>query len=273
MATLVSTSMSTVAHGFERDCGYPSAVVSGIVPDSRHLGTGGYHCSVEDLRLHGNQNDYSNTRVDDKNFNAKDAAAVDVTMSAADMIKNYKRVHAVWADHSDPRRKYVNCINTWDGSGDAVRLDFVANTAKYASPDHRWHVHAEMRRRYLEDPKAARAYLSILKGEAKAAWIAREEQPAGKPPVVVKPAPAKPVARHAPGFRMLQYVPGKAVLKGEDVAYVQRYIGAAKAGPADGTFGAKTKAATIWYQKLRGLSADGLVGPATWKSMGVKTSL
>jgi hypothetical protein len=84
-------------------------------------------------------------------------------------------VHAVWADHSDPRRKYVNAINGWDGSGDAIRLDFDKNVAEYASPDHKWHDHGELHRRYVRDPKAALAVVSIYRGESKAVWIAREE--------------------------------------------------------------------------------------------------
>jgi peptidoglycan hydrolase-like protein with peptidoglycan-binding domain len=67
--------------------------------------------------------------------------------------------------------------------------------------------------------------------------------------------------------------PGRPVLTGDDVAYVQRYIGAAKAGPADGVFGARTRTAVRWYQQIRRLSADGIVGKSTWTAMGVRNSL
>lgn len=281
MATLVSAQLRAIADAVVNKSGYSSAVLSGIVPDARHLDRGGYHCSVEDLRKYHNQDDYSNTRPDDRNFNVKYGAAVDVTLSTADMVKHYKRVHAVWKDKTDPRRKYLNCVNTWDGSGDAVRLDFVSGVAKYASPDHRWHFHAEVRRRYLLDPKAARAVISVFAGEGKATWIAREEKPAvaPKPPVVTGkiPAPVKPVLKppakvHERGSRVLQYVPGKKVMSGEDCAFVQRFIGSARAGTPDGVFGARTRAAVKWYQQLRGLKADGVVGVATFKAMGVKAS-
>lgn len=277
MATLVSVPMRAVADGFVDDCGYASAILSGIVPDGRHLANGGYHCSVEDLRQFHNQDDYSNSRTDDRNFNIQYGAALDVTMSAADMKRHYKRVHAVWKDMSDPRRKYLNCVNTWDGTGDAVRLDFVANVAKYASPDHKWHVHAEVRRRYLLDPKAARAVLSVFAGESKAAWIAREDPP----PVVVKPPvpsvkpPVKTPARpkvHNPGSRELSYTPGKTVLKGADVAFVQRFVGANWMGPADGVAGARFRSGLKKYQAMRGLKADGICGPASFKAMGVKAT-
>jgi hypothetical protein len=281
MATLVSPTLRSVADAVVGKSGLPSAVLSGIVPDSRHLDNGGYHCSVEDLKRYGNGGDYSNTRVDDKNFNVKYGAAFDVTMSTADMKKAHKRIYAVWKDRSDPRRKYVNAVNCWDGSGDAVRLDFKKNTVGYASPDHTWHTHNDMPRRYLLDPKAARAWISMYAGEGKATWIAREEKPPTKPtesapvkkPVATKPA-TKPAAKvFKPGSRVLQYVPGKAVLSGEDVAYAQRYIGAKKAGPANGRAGARFRAAVRWYQDMRGLKADGVVGGKTWAAMGIKTNL
>lgn len=270
MGTVASAALRAVADGFVKHAGYASAVLSGLVPNSRHLSTGGYHCSVNDLRAHGNGNDYSNTRGDDKNFNPGNCSAYDVSLSKADMIRNYKRVYAVWKDTSDPRRKYINCINTWPGTGDAVRIDFAANKIGHASDDHKWHVHGEMRRRYNNDAKAARAHVSMHAGESKAAWIAREGGAQPKPVPVPAPAPA---AKHAPGSRTLQYAPGKTVLSGDDVAYAQRYIGSAKAGPADGVFGAKTRAAVIWYQRKRQLAADGQVGHKTWAAMGVKNNL
>lgn len=171
MTTLVSDPIAYVAHEWEDSCGYDSAVLSGIKPDAAHLDRGGYHCSIEDLIAHGNGGDYSNTRPDDKGFNPKYGAAIDMSMSSSDMIKCHNRVRAVWADRTDPRRIYMNAINTWDGSGDAVRLDFYANTERVASADHKWHNHGEMRRRYLLDWTAARAMVSALKGETKEQWI------------------------------------------------------------------------------------------------------
>jgi len=282
MATLVSPQLRSVADAVVKKVGLSSAVLSGIVPDKRHLDNGGYHCSVEDLRRYGNGADYSNVRADDKNFNSKYGAAFDVTMSTADMKKAHKRIYAVWKDRTDPRRKYINAVNCWDGSGDAVRLDFKKNTAGYATDDHKWHTHNDWPRRYLLDPKAARAWISMYAGEGKATWIAREEKPPAKP--ATKPTesatvkPAKPAVRpapkvHKPGSRVLQYVPGKAVLSGEDVAYVQRYIGPARAGAANGRAGAQFRAAVIWYQRMRGLKADGVVGSKTWAAMGIKSNL
>lgn len=270
MATLASPPLRTAADDVVKRAGYSSAVLSGLLPDSRHLGSGGYHCSVEDLRLHGNAGDYSNVRPDDKNFNIKYGAAYDISMSKSDMIRNYKRVYAVFRDKTDPRRKYINAINTWPGVGDPVRLDFVTGKIGRASIDHTWHMHGELRRRWAADAKAARAHHSVHAGETKAAWIAREES--GRPGAAVKAPPAKPVPKHAPGSRVLRYIPG-GVLRGDDVTYVQRYIGPVQAGPADGVFGARTKAAVQWYQRRHRLPADGIVGRQTFTAMGVKNSL
>lgn len=48
---------------------------------------------------------------------------------------------------------------------------------------------------------------------------------------------------------------------GPDVALVQRYLAIA---PADGVYGPVTEAAVRRYQSRQGLTADGIVGPATW---------
>lgn len=200
MTTLVSPQIEWMADQYVHHCGFASAVLSGIQPDPRHLDRGGYHCSVEDLRAHGNADDYSNTRPDDHNFNIKYGAAVDVSMSPADMRLHYQRIHAVWADMSDPRRKYFNAVNTWDGSGDAVRLDFVRNTAGYASPDHKWHVHDETRRRYLLDPVAARAKVSVWRGDTKAMWLASLQQEDDMTPDEVRAAVKTEIAAALPAI-------------------------------------------------------------------------
>lgn len=171
MATEVSAQIQRIADQWEDDCGYPSAVLSGIRPDALHRS--GYHPSLNALRTFGvAATDYSNMRPDDKGFNPAYGAAIDMSCSPADMKRTHDRVRKVWADTSDPRRKYINAINTWDGDGDAVRLDFYAGTAKYASPDHKWHNHLEIRRRYLLDWTAARAVVSVLRGDTRQQWLA-----------------------------------------------------------------------------------------------------
>lgn len=71
---------------------------------------------------------------------------------------------------------------------------------------------------------------------------------------------------------------GVAVLrqgsKGDEVKEVQRRLknwGYYK-GSVDGVFGAGTKAAVIAFQKKNGLTADGVVGKATYKALGMTAS-
>jgi hypothetical protein len=165
MTTKATPTLVKTADGFENQ--YKSAIFSGIVADDNH--DGGYHESFED----NDPRNYSCTRVDDKPPRMTDkeaASAIDMSMNKADMITCFKRIHAVWSDHSDPRRKYFNAFNCWDGSGDAVRLDFVSNTASFATIDHTKHVHGECRRRYVNDPEMTRAWLSMTGGETKEDW-------------------------------------------------------------------------------------------------------
>jgi hypothetical protein len=90
-----------------------------------------------------------------------------------------------------------------------------------------------------------------------------------------KPAPAKPKPGVPPKTETFRKGarPGSRALRagtaGDDVRFVQRWIGSKWCGPADGYFGAATTAGVRHYQQMRGLAADGIVGPATWHDMRV----
>lgn len=179
-----------------------SAVMAGIVPDKRHLQQGGYHVCLYHLRTYGRLGDYSSTRTLDRPPKVTKAGegyscAYDIGMGKADMIRTHGAVRKVWLDKSDPRRRFVNAINCWDGAGDAVRYNFQSNTQTRATPDHKTHVHGDAPRVYMdpthkEHEKAARAHASILIGESKAAWVAREEpKPAVKPAATPATWPVK----------------------------------------------------------------------------------
>lgn len=88
-------------------------------------------------------------------------------------------------------------------------------------------------------------------------------------PAKPRPKP-KPVDKsvHEPGSRVLRATTPPMV--GSDVAFVQAFIGSARAGKADGVFGTTTERGVRWYQRMRGITADGVVGPATWRQMGVR---
>jgi len=81
----------------------------------------------------------------------------------------------------------------------------------------------------------------------------------------VQAAPAAPVAAPAGGGIQFNY-PGTPVglgTKGPSAALVQAVIGA----KADGDFGPKSVASLKAWQTANGLTADGSVGPVTWKKM------
>lgn len=184
--------------------GYTSAVLSGIVPDQAHLDNGGFHVSIDDLYRYGNDGDFSNRNPLDKSppvtpAGRRLAAAVDISMSKADMIRAHGRVRRVWLDRAfDTRAKYINAVNCWDGSGDAVRYNFVRGTAEKSSIDHTWHNHDEWVRAFVDyfrdagaAARAARAHVSMFLGQSHDAWLRQEKlgpyAPSAKPPVT--PAP------------------------------------------------------------------------------------
>jgi peptidoglycan hydrolase-like protein with peptidoglycan-binding domain len=92
--------------------------------------------------------------------------------------------------------------------------------------------------------------------------------PPPKPPTPTPPKPKPPVAKNAPGSRILQNQ--NPDLSGADVVFVQKFIGSKHAGSPDGRYGDKTAAGVRWYQGMRGIHVDGIVGPKTWAQMGVK---
>jgi len=168
MTTKAPQMLVDTAHRWEDM--FSSTVFAGIVGDLNH--PDGYHISFED-NPSGN---YSIVRPPDKppkmpSANDDEASAVDMSMNKTDMVTHYNRIIKVYNDHSDPRRKYFNAVNCWDGkSANAVRLDLYANTKSTATNDHKSHVHDEYPRMYCQDPMAGKAHLSVWSGESKEDW-------------------------------------------------------------------------------------------------------
>lgn len=162
MATLSTTSLNWLANEWEKV--YNTAVLSGIVGDLAHKARGGYHISRQDQP----STNYSVIRADDKPGNGPNdrASAIDMTMSTADIKTCHIRLRTSWKNRAnDPRWKYINAWNGWDGVGDAGRYDVVTGNMSTATADHKWHIHLEIRRKYVNDMNAMRAILSLLKGE------------------------------------------------------------------------------------------------------------
>lgn len=162
MATLSTTSLNWLANEWEKS--YKSAVLSGIVGDLAHKARGGYHISREDQP----KTNYSVIREDDKPGNGPNdrAAAIDMTMSTADIKTCHVRLRDLWKNRAkDPRWKYINAWNGWDGVGSAGRYDVITGNVSTATADHKWHIHLEIRRKYVNDMTAMKAILALLKGE------------------------------------------------------------------------------------------------------------
>lgn len=167
MATLATSSLNWLADEWEKV--YGSAVLSGIVGDLAHKARGGYHISRQDQP----KTNYSVIRTDDKPGNGPNdrAAAIDMTMSTSDMKKCHVRLREIWKNRArDPRMKYINAWNGWDGVGGAGRYDVVKGTTGTATADHKWHIHLEIRRKYVNDMVAMRAIISMIKGESLATY-------------------------------------------------------------------------------------------------------
>lgn len=108
------------------------------------------------------------------------------------------------------------------------------------------------------DPHTGHLHVSIrLTGEAEQDLRLWLNGPAAAPKP--KPAKAAPAATVA-GRRRPTLARGD---QGPDVLYLQKMIGV-DYGTGPGVFGPRTEARVRWYQRMRGLTVDGVVGPATW---------
>lgn len=166
MSTLAPPELVKTADEWEELADYPSAVCSGIVGDLAHKLRGGYHISIEDQP----KTNFSVIKPDDKappgTWRRDYASAIDMNMSLKDMKKCHARVVAVWRNRAnDPRAKYFNAWNGWDGEGSPGRYSFVTGEVQTASDDHTWHGHLEVKRRYANDPRMRVAWISIISGE------------------------------------------------------------------------------------------------------------
>lgn len=160
------------------------------------------------------------------------------------------------AARQDPR---IRCLREFYGSLDnEVVFGRLHNSpggawlASSSDKSHTWHVHLSLFRRYAADESVISGLAAVILGS-------------GSPP---RPLPAK-APEVALGTRVLRRQP--SLMKGSDVRYVQRFIGEAKCGPADGFFGPSSEAGVRWYQGMRRITVNGTVDKDTWSNMGVRT--
>jgi peptidoglycan hydrolase-like protein with peptidoglycan-binding domain len=179
-------------------------------------------------------------------------------------------VHAIDVDVDGvPMAKIVAWLVGRGKAGREARLQYVIFRRVIWSRSWGW-----TPRRYTGiNPHLRHAHFSArhadVAGDAAPWGVAEAFGPhAGAPPAPPTPAHHEAVVGHAPGTRAL--VVGAPQLFGPDVAFVQRWIGPARAGQADGRYGPLTKMGVRWYQRQRSLTPDGEVGPVTWRNMGVR---
>lgn len=154
-----------------------SAEGSGIVNDSGDIGKTSKHWSRQD----NPSGSWAVSHAKDKQGPSNMAAAVDVTMhNDSDMFTVHKRFKKLFNERAtDPRAAYVDCFNGWDGNGSPGRYDLPAGTVSTTDDSHKWHEHVETFYLYVgtdeQSWKAARAILSVVKGETAQQWLAAEE--------------------------------------------------------------------------------------------------
>jgi hypothetical protein len=238
---------------------YPSAVFAGIVGDAAHQANGGYHISIEDQ----SSSNYSVTRPDDAappgGWPRNLASGVDMSVNTTDMFRIDSLVHAVWKDHEDSRRAFINAVNCWDGNDSPGRYDMYSNVLSGSDDSHKWHVHWEYRRRYVADQQAMAACLSILKGETKEQWQAGGGTPPPAKPQLRRPWPS--YMPHNEYFGLISgpnhshggYYQAKSSAKKDerpDITAIQNRLNSLgyNCGTADGIFGDKTKAGVSSWQ-------------------------
>lgn len=258
--TLAYPLVRQLADGWEAI--YPSATCSGVIGDQAHANRGGYHIG----RKFQSTRNYSVIRTDDRLGPSDAAAAIDMSMSRKDMILCTKRLMAVWSNRSDPRRKYLNAFNGWLGSGSALRCDMVSGKRGAATKDHTWHVHLELRRRWVLTKAMVKAVLSALRGETVAEYL----KSIGVTATVAKPG-AKTAT--AAGPKPPAY-PGRVLRRNDAQAkpdpalktWQERMIarGWTSIGKPDGLFGPKVESVVRRFQATCRIDVDGQIGPVTW---------
>jgi murein L,D-transpeptidase YcbB/YkuD len=259
MSTVAPPLVWQLAEDWRSKCGLKSAKISGVIGNSKHAG--GYHIG----RRFQPASNYSCVRPDDKVGPDDAAAAIDMTMAPADMRICTARLVAAYSNLKDPRRKYLNAFNGTTDSRTARRFDVYARKSKSATSDHLWHVHLELRRKYVNSPKAMAAVLSILRGESVGAYLT-----AVSSSVLPTKTSSGGSAVTVPSFPGILRRNDKQSTPNASVRWVEeqlRRLGL-YAGDVDGYFGPMLEAAVKVWQRRHGLDDDGIIGKKTWPTLG-----
>jgi putative peptidoglycan binding protein len=150
-------------------------------------------------------------------------------------------------------------LRTLGASGDKRLANggYVIFNRRIASWSHEW-----LWRAYTgEDPHTSHIHISVSQDasgyDAAGTWnVGTAKTTGGGEATTNLPA-------HAPGSRLLKLT--DPVIRGTDVAFVQRWVGAGH----DGAYGSDTKKAVQRFQRKVHLDPDGRVGKDTWRAMRV----
>lgn len=134
----------------------------------------GYH-NTRNWNLVNNPGDYSIELPPDLLGSGELAAAIDLTMSTAEMKKRCAYLKNACLDPADYRTKYIReFIGTLDGSNVYCLIhnseDGAFSFSGGRDSSHLWHIHISFFRKYAADMTAAGAIVSVLKGETLAQY-------------------------------------------------------------------------------------------------------
>ncbi len=242
----------------------PGTQLGGIYADKS-----GYH----NTRVRNQQRwpgNYSIREAEDQGGPGDKAAALDWCFPDAQRgdyttIGRYtRRLVASGKDRNDPRldrlREFYGQADT-DSHVEGWDCRHLVEVTSDSS--HLWHIHLSFDRNTVMDMSGMVAVLSVLAGESVVEW---QRKTGSVPPPVSTQAPSG----HRPGSRELFWNRGGTLLEGDDVRFVQRWIGPAWMGTADGVAGPMFDAGVRRYQRMRGIGVDGRVGRQTWGQMGIR---
>lgn len=259
-----------------------SAVCSGIVGDSQH--GYGYHRSYNEVAGNG---DYSTKLPGDRDGVDRDAAdAIDMSMTPQDMKMVTGRFYASWKSQSDLRLNHFReIIGTLDGAH-VIYMDTQSGEQGTSDNSHLWHLHSGGLRKNVSNPWAWKAWVSIAVGESWADYcranpgdpMTQGAQPS--PPPAPRPAAPPFPLRSGHYFGLItgpdeEHGGATAQERGWVKAIQQALIRAGvvggvsdpNSGWADGIYERETFNAVWEFQKRRGLTVDGHVGPQTWRAL------
>lgn len=238
-----------------------------LEPASQH---GGTYANKPGFHNTGKANKPTNYSVRDKVNQSgpgwTHASAIDWTFPDAqrgDFKTIDKYTSRLWKsahDANDPRLDLI--LFEFYGQADSDRAvegyNEYREDAVTSDPSHLWHIHMSFLRSKCGDFWSMWALLTVLMGWSVAQW--RGSLPSAPPPAPPKPNPTPAgLPKHADGSRENSRTKNN---RGTDVATLQRFIGRVK---VDGEFGPATEKRVKEYQRMRGLTADGIAGPRTWK--------